>query len=140
MGKNYKKNNKNCIFGVILPLFGGNFPHFRGSDRGGEICNFYPFFGDFRPGGFPGPLRGKTTRRSKTSKQVSRNLGPLRQPGVYNDTKAALPFLQNHSSGDAELRSNGRSFGLALSLWLDLRVRPPGIEWREKWTFLSLAF
>ena len=67
MGKNYKiplpgstpeireklqEKYKNCIFGVILPLFGGNFPHFRGSDRGGEFCNFSPFFGDFRPGGF----------------------------------------------------------------------------------------
>ena len=39
-----------------------NFPHFRRSDRGGEFRNFSPFFGDFRPGGFPGPLRGKTTR------------------------------------------------------------------------------
>ena len=80
MGKNYKiplpgptpengeklhKNYKNCIFGVILPFFGGNFPHFRGSDRGGEFCNFSPFFGDFRPGGFPSPLRGKTTRNAR---------------------------------------------------------------------------
>ena len=34
-----------------------NFSHFRGSDRGGESCNFSPFFGDFHPSGFPGPLR-----------------------------------------------------------------------------------
>ena len=41
------------------------FPHFRGSDRGGEFRNFSPFSGDFRHSGFPGPLRGKTTRSSK---------------------------------------------------------------------------
>ena len=64
-GKNCPKNYKNCIFGVILPLFWGNFPHFRGSEWGGEFCNFSPFFRDFRPGGFPGPLRGKTTRKSQ---------------------------------------------------------------------------
>ena len=62
--RKWGKIAKNCIFGVILPLFWGNFPHFRGSDRGGEICNFSTFFGDFRPGGFPGPLRGKTTRKT----------------------------------------------------------------------------
>ena len=88
MGKNYKiplpgptpengeklhKNYKNCIFGVILPLFWGNFPHFRGSDRGGEFCNFSPFFGDFRPGGFPGPLRGKTTDGQGNQGHCSRN-------------------------------------------------------------------
>ena len=52
MGKNYKiplpgptpengeklpKNYKICIFGVIFPLFGANFPHFRGLDRGRGI-------------------------------------------------------------------------------------------------------
>ena len=41
-----------CTFSVI-------FPHFRVSDRGGEFCNFSPFFGNFQPGGFPGPVRGK---------------------------------------------------------------------------------
>ena len=46
---------KICNFSVI-------FPHFRGSARGGEFCNFSPFFGDLRPGGSPGPVRGKTTR------------------------------------------------------------------------------
>ena len=32
---------------------------------------------------------------SRTSKQVSRNLGPLRQPGVYNDTNknSSIPPL-----------------------------------------------
>ena len=40
-GENLHKNYRNCIFGVILPLFWGNFPHFWGSDRG-------PFLGDFR--------------------------------------------------------------------------------------------
>ena len=33
-----------------------------GSDRGGEFCNFPPFLGDLHPGGFPVPVRGKTTR------------------------------------------------------------------------------
>ena len=83
MGKNYKiplpgptpengeklpKNYKICIFGVIFPLFGANFPHFRGSDRGGEFCNFSPFFGDFHPGGSPGSVRGKTTRNTNAAK------------------------------------------------------------------------
>ena len=67
-GKITKKLQK-CIFGVILPLFWGNFPQFRGSERGGEFCNFSPFFGDFRPSGFPGPLRGKTTRKPRCSQQ-----------------------------------------------------------------------
>ena len=71
-----QKNYKNCIFGVILPLFWGNFPHFRGWDRGGEFCNFSLFFGDFRPGGFPGPVRGKTTRNSSTKRVLS--LGKMR--------------------------------------------------------------
>ena len=52
-GTNHRKNYKNSIFGVIFPLFGANFPHFRGSDRGGEICNF----SDFRPGGLSGPSK-----------------------------------------------------------------------------------
>ena len=56
-GKNHSENTNFVIFSVI-------FPHFRGSDRGGEFCNFSPFFGDFRPGGFPGSVRGKTTRNS----------------------------------------------------------------------------
>ena len=43
-----------CNFSVI-------FPHLRGLDRGGEFCNFSPFFGDSRPEGFRGSVRGKTT-------------------------------------------------------------------------------
>ena len=46
-----------CNFSVI-------FPHFRGLDRGGGFCNFFPFFGDSRPGGFRGSVRGKTTRNA----------------------------------------------------------------------------
>ena len=57
-----QKNYKNCIFGLILPLFIGQFSPFSGVGPGRGICNFYAFFGDFRPNGFPGPLRGKTTR------------------------------------------------------------------------------
>ena len=49
-----------CNFSVI-------FPHFRGLDRGGEFCNFSPFFGDSRPGGFRGSVRGKTTRKYSTN-------------------------------------------------------------------------
>ena len=58
-------NYENCIFGVSLPLFWGNFRHLRGSERGGEFCNFSPFFGDFRPGGFQGPLMGKNNSQSQ---------------------------------------------------------------------------
>ena len=44
-----------CNFYVI-------FPHFRGSDhRGGNFVIFPHFSGISSPGGFPGPLRGKTT-------------------------------------------------------------------------------
>ena len=75
MGKNYRKITEKLqklqTFGVILPLFWGNFPHFRGLDRGGEFCDFSPFFGDFRPDGLPGPLRGKTTRKTRTLKVSS---------------------------------------------------------------------
>ena len=46
--KNYKKILRKYIFCNFLVIF----PHFRGLDRGGEFCNFFPFFGDFRPGGF----------------------------------------------------------------------------------------
>ena len=71
-----------CIFSVI-------FPHFRGLDRGGEFCNFFPFFGDFPLGGFRGSLRGKTTRnpRSKTGtiklrdpSRVHSDVPPERKP------------------------------------------------------------
>ena len=53
--------SQNCIFGVIFPFWGagGNFPHFRASDVGGKCCILSAFFGDFRPGGFPSPPRGK---------------------------------------------------------------------------------
>ena len=49
MGKSAPKKEKwlqKCIF------FFAFFPQFRGSDRGGEFCNFSPFFEDC-------PLRGK---------------------------------------------------------------------------------
>ena len=74
MGKNYKiplpgptpENGENCPKKGVKLLRKYNFcnfyvifPHFRGSDRGGELCNFSPFFGDFHPGGFPGPSKGK---------------------------------------------------------------------------------
>ena len=77
MGKNYKiplpgptpENGENCPKKGVNLLRKYNFcnfcvivPHFRGSIWGGEFCNFAPFFGDFRPGGIPGPLGGKTTR------------------------------------------------------------------------------
>ena len=60
--KNYKKK---WIFGVFFCNFSVIFPHFRGLDRGGEFCNFFPFFGDFGPGGFRGSVRGKTTRKAR---------------------------------------------------------------------------
>ena len=44
--ENYRRiTPQNCVFGVILPFFGGQFRHFRGSDQGGECCKFAPFFG-----------------------------------------------------------------------------------------------
>ena len=61
-GKNYSENTFLQFFGnfsVILGVGAG----------GGEFCNFSPLFGDFRPGGFPGPLRGKTTRNSSLSEE-----------------------------------------------------------------------
>ena len=57
--ENGEKLQKKNIFGVIVPLFWGDFPHFRGVGPGEKFSNFSPFFGDFRPRGFPGPLRGK---------------------------------------------------------------------------------
>ena len=54
-GEKLHKNYKICIFGVILPLFWGNFPHFRGSDRGGSFVTF-PIFRGFPPRWLPGPL------------------------------------------------------------------------------------
>ena len=65
-GKITEKLQKMYFRSNFTPFL-GQFPHFRGSDRGGEFCNFSPFFGDFRPGGFPGPLRGKPTRNISES-------------------------------------------------------------------------
>ena len=66
MGK-ITENYKNCIFGVILPFFGGIFPtlKFGGSERGEEFSNFSPFFGDFPSGRLAGPCKGKTTRKAR---------------------------------------------------------------------------
>ena len=88
MGKNYKiplsgatpengeklqKNYKNCIFGVILPLFWGNFPHFRGLHRGGEFCNFSPIFRGFPPRWLPGPSKGKNNSQSSLAEPALEN-------------------------------------------------------------------
>ena len=35
----------------------------------------------------------------RTSKQVSKNLGPLWQPGVYNDTRGPKMFVGAQSTG-----------------------------------------
>ena len=43
-GEKLQKDYKNCISGVSLRLFWGNFPHFRGSDRGGEFLVIFPHF------------------------------------------------------------------------------------------------
>ena len=59
-GKITEKLPKNVFSGSIFLVI---FRYFRGLDRGGEFCNFSPFFGDFRPGGFRGSVRGKTTRK-----------------------------------------------------------------------------
>ena len=55
-----QKKLRKYIFCNFLVIF----PHFRGLDRGGEFCNFFPVFGDFHPGGFRGSVRRKTTRNS----------------------------------------------------------------------------
>ena len=70
-GKITEKLHKKMYFRSIFCNFSVIFPHFRGLDRGGEFCNF---FGDFRPGGFRGSVRGKTTRFSKI---ISRNAKTL---------------------------------------------------------------
>ena len=44
------------------------FPHFRGLDRGGEFCNFSPFFLDFRPLWLPGPSKEHLQGRNKCKK------------------------------------------------------------------------
>ena len=67
-----------CDFYVI-------FPHFRGSDRGGEFCNLSPFFGDFRPGGFPGPLGGK-----QLVNEVSENYADI-CPEIHPEMFGAFP-------------------------------------------------
>ena len=58
--ENHKKYSENTFFGNFSVIF----PHFRGLDQGGGFCNFSPFFGDCRPGGFRGSVRGKTTRNT----------------------------------------------------------------------------
>ena len=55
LGKITEKKPKNVFLEYFFPFFGAIFPFFRGSGRGGAFCNFSPFFGDFRPGGFAGP-------------------------------------------------------------------------------------
>ena len=76
-GEKLLRKFKFCNFSVI-------FPHFRGSDRAGEFCNFSPFFGDFHPGGSPGSVRGKTTRKTSASKNSLSVLSPNRyHPGTY---------------------------------------------------------
>ena len=81
MGRNYKipppgpaekvpKNYKKKVFSEYLfGIFSVIFPHFRGLDRGGEFCNFSPFFGDFRAGGFRGSVR--EIRRKQSSAKIS---------------------------------------------------------------------
>ena len=39
--------------------FWANFPHFRGSDRGGEFCNFFPIFRGFPPRRLSEPSKGE---------------------------------------------------------------------------------
>ena len=75
-----------CNFSVI-------FPHFRGLDRGGEFCNFFPFFGDSRPGGFRGSVRGKTTRNTKRTSAGMAALTVLDFPRTYT-TKIPNTLLQ----------------------------------------------
>ena len=56
------ENCKNGIFGVIFPLLRAFFPNFGGRTGEGNFV-ILPHEA-FRPRGFPGPLRGKTTHKS----------------------------------------------------------------------------
>ena len=58
-GKITEKLPKNLFSEYFFCNYSVIFPHFRGLDRGGEFCNFSPFFRDFRLGV---SVRGKTTR------------------------------------------------------------------------------
>ena len=59
LGKNYS------IFGVIFLFFLPIFPVFGGETGEGNFAVVSPFFVNFCPRGFPGPiLGGKTTRKS----------------------------------------------------------------------------
>ena len=51
-GENFSEKYKICNFSVI-------FLHFRGSDRGGEFCNFSTFFGGFPPRRLCRPCKGE---------------------------------------------------------------------------------
>ena len=122
-----------CNFSVI-------FPHFRGLDRGGEFCHFFPFFGDFRPGGFRSSVRGKTTRKSNSKirtgahrKMLLVNLRCGRgKDRVPPEVLPRSPGLLPHTSLDRPSRSiakrargaggRGRERAGREGLWLEGRV------------------
>ena len=79
--------SKNTLFGRpfsarrLLRSFGApprkkfviwKYPLVRESDLGVQFCSFSHFFGDLRPGGFPDPLRGKTTRNPHTESSLGK--------------------------------------------------------------------
>ena len=66
MGKITGKLQK-LYFRSNFTLFWGNFPRFRGSDRGGKFCNFSIFFRGFPPRWLPGPSKGKNNSQPKRS-------------------------------------------------------------------------
>ena len=70
---------------TILPLFWGNFPHFRGSDRGGEFGNFSPFFGDFPPRWLWKELTSLARSSPTLVPQSYLSLGPVLGSGYWRD-------------------------------------------------------
>ena len=100
MGKNYKicfpglaaKNGEKCpkkeenySENTILVIFLQFFRDFGGRTGEANFVIFALFFGDFRPGGFPGSVRGKTTRKARTEGQSDLVLGKTHEnPGLVN--------------------------------------------------------
>ena len=108
-----------CNFSVIFPIF------VVGPGRG--ICNFSPFFGDFRPGGFLGPLRGKTTR--KTRPQSLQGAPPRGRPLYFTFPSAPDPLCEASKAPFPTLRVSAPS-GAPCQAPLE---RTPEIITRHPW-------
>ena len=118
MGKNYKipfpsptpengeklppKRGKLTPKRKILYFF-CNFALISGVGPGRGILYFFPIFRDFRPGGVPGPLRGKTTCRD----------APCTQSGSHRllELLFSLPFLDSRGYGIQSFQEDGEEQG-----------------------------